>query len=82
MKPTFIRDNEIHLRKAKLQSQLLAELCDMVDAARVGKVPANKVVDHWRALREIYDLAEFFAVFEKELKDMFQTAITPDCIEY
>ena len=82
MKPFFICDNEVFLRKAKLQSKLLAELSDMVDAAKAGKVSAKRVVDHWRALRKIYDLAEFFTMFEKELNNIFQTAIAPDCTKY
>lgn len=82
MKPTFIRNNEIFLQKAKLQSELLTELCDMVDMAKAGKVPADMVLNHWHALRKIYDLSEFFTIFEKELCDIFQTAMAPDCIEY
>lgn len=82
MKPTFIRDNEINLRKAKLQSELLSELCEMVDMARAGKVPADMVVNNWHALRKIYDLKEFFTIFEKELDGIFNTAMAPDCIEY
>lgn len=82
MKPIFVRDNEVNLRKAKLQSELLSKLCDMVDAVRAGKVSADMVVNHWHALQKIYDLSEFFTIFERELENMFPTAMTPDCIEY
>ena len=82
MKPIFIRDKEVFLRKAKLQSELLSKLCNMVDAVKVGKVSADAVVNHWHALQKIYDLSEFFTILEKELNDMFPTAMTPDCIEY
>lgn len=81
MKLIFVRDNEVNFRKAKLQSELLSELCDMVDMVRVGKVSADVVVNHWHVLRKVYDLSDFFTIFERELVNMFPTAMTPDCIK-
>ena len=82
MKHIFVSNKEINFRKAKLLSELISELCEMVDLARVGRVSVGAVANHWRALRKNYDLSEFFTIFEEELDNTFPTAMTPDCIEY
>lgn len=82
MKHTFISSKDIYACKAKMANLLFAELCDMKDMVMAGTISADVLKNHWHALKEVYNLEDFFEEIEKELDEQFPTALTPECNKY